>query len=469
MSLASLSITEAHTKLVAREISVHDLVSACLQEIETHNPDVHAYLEIYPDVVEQTERAQKMYDDGTATMLTGIPVALKDNMLRKGFIASASSKILENYRASYSATVVQKLSEQGVVFLGRTNMDEFAMGSSTENSAYGMTKNPLDTSRVPGGSSGGSAASVAMNGALCALGSDTGGSIRQPAAFCGLVGLKPTYGAVSRYGLMAMSSSLDEIGPLTKTVTDSEILFDAIKGVDPMDATTTPTEMREQKKSSHKKIGVPWSWVQNEGVSPQILENFNATLEHLKKEGYEIVDIDLPYSKHSLSVYYIIQPAEVSSNLARFDGIRYGVRQTGENLMDVYMKSRGKGLGHEVRRRVLLGTYILSHGHKDAYYNKAIAVATLIRKECESVFSIVDAIATPTSPFLAFEVGERSDNPMAMYMSDLFTVPANIAGLPSLAVPSGTAGEKLRHSIQFTGPRYSEKQLFTLGKIITEE
>lgn len=469
MSLALLSITEAHDKLITREISVHDLVHACLDEIEKHNPSIHAYLEIYSDIETQINTAQKMYDNKTATVLTGIPMALKDNMLREGFIASAASKILETYRASYSATVVKKLSDMGVVFLGRTNMDEFAMGSSTENSAYGMTKNPLDTNRVPGGSSGGSAASVAMHGALCALGSDTGGSIRQPAAFCGLVGLKPTYGAVSRYGLMAMSSSLDEIGPLTKTVTDAEIVFHALEGVDPMDATTTPTALRTPNNTVYKKIGVPWSWVESEGVSAEILENFKTTLERLKKEGYEIVDIDLPYSKHSLSVYYIIQPAEVSSNLARYDGIRYGVRKSGENLMEVYMKSRGEGFGSEVRRRVLLGTYILSHGHKDAYYNKANAVASLIRKECEDIFSRVDAIATPTSPFLAFEIGEKTNNPLAMYMSDLFTVPANIAGLPSLAVPCGTAGEKLIHSIQFTGPNYSEKQLFNLGKIITRE
>jgi aspartyl-tRNA(Asn)/glutamyl-tRNA(Gln) amidotransferase subunit A len=468
-SLAQLSIAEAHAKLVAKEITVADLVHACLDEINAHNEALNVYLEVYPDLEAQIARAQQMIDTGVATPLTGIPIALKDNMLREGYVASSSSKILANYKASYTATAVSLLEKEGVVFMGRTNMDEFAMGSSTENSAYGPTKNPLDLTFVPGGSSGGSAASVAMHGALGALGSDTGGSIRQPAAFCGLVGLKPTYGAVSRYGLMAMASSLDEIGPLTQTVEDAEILFDALSHHDPMDATTTPETMRVPPAQIHKKIGVPWEWVKSEGVSEEILTNFEASLETLKKQGYEIVDVDLPYSKHSLSVYYILQPAEVSSNLARFDGVRYGVRKSGETLQEVYMKSRGEGFGPEVRRRILLGAYTLSHGHKDAYYSKAINVATRIKKEFDTVFQSVDAIATPTSPFKAFAIGERAGDPLAMYISDLFTVPANIAGLPALSVPSGDMDGGLKHSIQFTGPNYSEKNLFMLGKIITNE
>ena len=469
MSLATLTIEQAHTKLVAGEISVADLVHACLDEINKKNAELNAYLEVYPDLDAQIARAQAMFDSKTATALTGIPLALKDNMLREGFVASSSSKILANYTASYTGTAVSLLEKAGVVFMGRTNMDEFAMGSSTENSAYGVTKNPLDPTLVPGGSSGGSAASVAMHGALCALGSDTGGSIRQPAAFCGLVGLKPTYGAVSRYGLMAMASSLDEIGPLTQTVTDAESIFHVLSQHDPMDATTTPTELRNGPQQGHKKIGVPWEWVRSEGVSEEILKNFEASLELLKAQGYEIVDVDLPYAKHSLSVYYILQPAEVSSNLARFDGVRYGVRKSGETLQEVYMKSRGEGFGREVRRRILLGAYTLSHGHKDAYYSKAVAIASRIKKEFETVFETVDAIATPTSPFKAFAIGERASDPLAMYISDLFTVPANIAGLPALSVPSGDMEGGLKHSIQFTGPNYSEKNLFVLGKIITKE
>lgn len=469
MSLATLTIEQAHAKLTAGEITVADLVHACLEEIHARNTDLNAYLEVYSDLEAQIERAQRMFADGTATKLTGIPMALKDNMLREGCIASSSSKILANYTASYTATAVAHLEKQGVVFMGRTNMDEFAMGSSTENSAYGVTKNPLNTALVPGGSSGGSAASVAMHAALGALGSDTGGSIRQPAAFCGLVGLKPTYGAVSRYGLMAMASSLDEIGPLTKTVTDAEIIFDAIAHPDPMDATTTPEELRVAPHMIHKKIGVPRSWVSGEGVNEEIMKNFEAALEELRSAGYEIVDVDLPYAQHSLSVYYILQPAEVSSNLARFDGIRYGVRAQGQTLEEVYKKSRGEGFGKEVRRRILLGTYTLSHGHKDAYYGKATRVAERIKKEFEDIFRTVDAIATPTSPFPAFAIGERANDPLAMYLSDLFTVPANIAGLPALSVPSGAMGDGLQHSVQFTGPNYSEKNLFALGKIITKE
>lgn len=469
MDLTSLSIREAHDKLASGEITVRALVDAYLAVVLAKNTDINAYLEVYGDIDQQVDRAQQRFVDGTATILTGIPVALKDNMLRRGFVASSSSRSLEEYVASYDSTVVKKLSDAGAVFIGRTNMDEFAMGSSTENSAFGVTKNPLDTSRVPGGSSGGSAAAVAMHGAFVGLGSDTGGSIRQPAAFCGLVGLKPTYGTVSRHGLMAMSSSLDQIGPLARSVDDAEILFDAIVGYDANEATSIPDDERIAPKKETMKIGVPRAWVESEGVAPDILENFKASLALLEKAGYEIVDIDLPYAKHSLAVYYILQPAEVSSNLARFDGIRYGTRATGDTLLDVYTKSRGEGFGAEVRRRILLGTYTLSHGYYDAYYGKATEVTTLIRRELDAVFESVDAIATPTSPFLPFRIGERANDPLAMYISDLFTVPANIAGNPGISVPSGKNKDGLPYSMQFMGPNFSESRLFTLGKIVTGE
>jgi aspartyl-tRNA(Asn)/glutamyl-tRNA(Gln) amidotransferase subunit A len=465
IDLAKLTIEKAHESLKKGEFTVRELAEAYLAVIKEKNPDINAYVEVYDDVVAQAEEAQKRFADGTATLMTGIPVALKDNMLRKGNLVSAGSKILEGYHATYDGSMVKLLKDAGAVFLGRTNMDEFAMGSSTETSAFGITKNPLDTSRVPGGSSGGAAASLAMNGALVSMGSDTGGSIRQPAAYCGLVGLKPTYGAVSRYGIIAMGSSLDQIGPLTKTVADAEIVHNTISKFDPMDSTSVPEAQRVAPQGPLKKrLGVPSAFLTGPGIDPEILANFNQSIEKLKGVGYEIVDVSLPVMPYSLAVYYILMPAESSTNLARFDGIRYGRQVNGENLMDTYKLSRGTGFGKEVRRRILLGTYVLSHGYYDAYYNKAIKVREEITRELKKVFETVDAIVTPTTPSAAFKFGEKSGNPVAMYLCDVFAVPANIAGIPAISVPSGKNRDNMPLGIQFMATHFAEPTLFAIAK-----
>ena len=472
IDLKTLTIEKAHNFLIKGDFSAVDLTKAYLEEIKKKNKDINAYLEVYEDVIKQAEEADKMIKRGEATMLTGIPLALKDNILVKGHKVTAASKILGDYKGGYDATVIKKLKAQGAVILGRTNMDEFAMGSSTENSAFGVTKNPHDPARVAGGSSGGSAAAVAMDGALFALGSDTGGSVRQPAAFCGVVGLKPTYGAVSRYGLMAMGSSLDQIGPITKTVADAEIIFQAITGHDEMDATSIPVDLRQQEKAGTnlkpKRIGVPRDFMNQEGFDAEVLANFNQSLEKLKKLGYEIVDIELPNAKYSLPVYYILMPAEASTNLSRFDGTRYGLRSVGKNLIETYNKSRGEGFGREVRRRIMLGTYVLSHGYYDAYYNKANKVRNMIEQEFIKAFDIknggVDAIVTPTNPTPAFKIGEKSKNPLAMYLSDIFTVPANIAGIPAISIPAGFSKDGLPLDLHLQAPHFREDTLFTIGK-----
>lgn len=469
MSHPFRTIEETHIALKNGTLTVRTLVDEYLAVIAEKNPDINAYLEIFNDIEEQVLCAQSMFDNGTATMLTGIPVAMKDNMLIKGHIASASSKMLEHYIASYDGTVARILKEQGAILIGRTNMDEFAMGSSTENSAFGRTKNPIDTSRVPGGSSGGAAAALAMGGALVSLGSDTGGSIRQPAAFCDLVGMKPTYGTISRHGLIAMASSLDQIGPMTHTVRDAEILFEALSVHDPMEATSIPFKKRISTHTEKKKIGVPRKMISREGLDPEILTAFEMSLDKLKTQGYEIVDVDMPLSEHALAVYYILQPAEVSSNLARFDGIRFGLSEEGNTLLDVYEKSRGKGFGKEVRRRMILGAYILSHGYYDAYYAKALAVRSMIEKEFETLFEQVDMIVTPTSPFLPFVAGEKVADPLAMYMSDFFAVPANIAGIPAISLPAGHAKNGLPIGLQLMAPLFEDKMLFTCGKAFLGE
>lgn len=464
IDLSTLTIEKAHEALLAKKFTVRELVQAYLDVIDARNKRVNAYLEIYDDVMDQADIAQKMIDGGKAGMLTGIPLAIKDNILIKGKTASASSKMLEQYVAPYNATVIEKLRAQGAVFIGRTNMDEFAMGSSTETSAYGITRNPVDEERVPGGSSGGSAAAVAMHGALAALGSDTGGSIRQPASLTGVVGLKPTYGAVSRYGLMAMASSLDQIGPIARTTADAEIIFDAIKGKDARDATSHEPTRAPAKRTN--KIGVLSSMLKG-GVDADVLASFNASLETLKKAGFEIVDIDLPNIGYALSIYYVIQPAEVSSNMARFDGVKYGLHVSGENVVDDYFVTRAQGFGKEVRRRIMLGTYVLSSGYYDAYYGKAQTVRDLLIRDFLKAFESVDAILTPTTPSPAFKIGEKTGDPLAMYLEDIFTVSANIARVPAISIPSGTVkrGEsELPVGIQFMAPHWREDILFDIGK-----
>lgn len=464
----NLTIEQAHDNLAKGVYTCRELADAYLARIKEKNGELHAYLEVYADVAEQADRAQKMFADGTATLLTGIPIAIKDNILFEGHVASAASKILENYTAAYDSTVISELKRAGVVILGRTNMDEFAMGSSTEYSAYGPTKNPHDTSRVPGGTSGGSAAALAADLALATIGTETCGSVREPAAFCGVVGLKPTYGAVSRHGIIAMGNSLDQVSPFGKSVRDAELMHQFLSAPDPEDATSVPAELRERIRAAHprrggKKIGVPWHLFQDD-LNPVIMENFKASLEKMKQAGYEIADIELPHSKYSLAVYYVIMPAEVSTNLSRFDGIRYGFHAEADNLLDVYKKSRGQGFGAEARRRILLGTYVLSHGYYDAYYNKAVKVREKIRQEVMQAFQSVDFIATPTAPFLPFKLGEKLDDPVSMYLCDLFNAPANLTGAPSMAIPSGWTAEGLPFSIQFTAPHFAEDELFRAGK-----
>jgi aspartyl-tRNA(Asn)/glutamyl-tRNA(Gln) amidotransferase subunit A len=420
-------------------------------------------------------------------MLCGIPFAIKDNILIKGKTASSASKILEHYKATYYATAVSRLAKEGAIFLGRTNMDEFAMGGSTENSAYGPTKNPRDLSRVPGGTSGGSAAAVAANMALVALGSDTGGSIRQPSSFCGVVGLKPTYGAVSRYGLMAAVSSFDQIGPIANTVEDAEIVFNVIHGKDAKDGTTLENSKSQNPISKTGKnlsagrhgkpvIGIPRAFMSLGGIDPAVKEAFEAAEKKFKDLGYEIKDIELPANKYALSVYYILNFAEVSSNMARYDGVKYGLHVDGKDGIDDYGKTRRAGLGREVIRRILLGTYVLSSGYYDAYYNRANAVRRMITDDFKKAFEGVDLIATPTTPGPAFKIGEKASDPMAMYLEDIFTVTANLTGLPAISIPCGykemqiskeAKTEKtaqLPLGLQLTARHGDEKTLFEAGK-----
>ena len=469
INLETLTIKEARKKLDAKEFSAVDLAQAYLNEIEKKNKELNAYLEVFDDVIEQAKVSDEMIEKGKSYPLLGIPLAIKDNILIKGKHATSASKILENYVASYDATVIEKLRKQGAVFLGRTNMDEFALGGSTKNSAYGVTKNPHDLKRVAGGTSGGSAASVASNMSLAALGSDTGGSIRQPSAFCGVVGFKPTYGSVSRYGLMEATSSFDVIGPIAKTVEDAQIIYDAISGHDILDSTTLTVSQKTvfknspQRPSFGNRIGVPWSLVNAEGVAKDVKDNFKKSVKHLEDLGYEIKDIKLP---NCLALYYIINFAEVSTNLARFDGVRYGARKDGKDLLGDYLLSRGTGFGKESRRRILLGAYVLSAGYYDAYYGKAQKAREALRKEFKELFSQIDLILTPTSPIPAWKIGEKSD-PLSMYLVDIFTVTANIVGVPAISIPFGFSeveGKKLPLGIQFMASHGREDLLFEVGQ-----
>ncbi len=466
MDLTTLTIAEARRALDEKEYSALDLTNAYLKAIDEKDGDIHAYLEVWVDSARAEARAaDERIARGESAALTGIPIAIKDNMLIEGRRVSAASKILEHYVATYDATVIQKLKAQGAVFLGRTNMDEFAMGSSTETSAFGTTKNPRDLTRVPGGSSGGSAAAVAGNLALVSLGSDTGGSIRQPASLTGIVGMKPTYGEVSRFGLMALSSSLDQIGPFGKTVDDVRIVFDAIRGHDSNDSTSLPAGYSQIPVENQKVLGVPRAFLET-GSDSDVLLRFEETLEKLRSKGYEIRDIEMPNLPYSLAVYYIIQPAEASTNLARYDGIRYGMSVPAETIGDVYEKTRGAGFGREVRRRILIGTFVLSSGYADAYYRKARDVRASIRKEFEDVFaSGIDAVVTPTTPSPAFKFGAKTD-PVSMYAEDVFAVPLNLAGVPGVSVPCGSVTRddvQLPVGFQIVAAHGNDDLLFKIG------
>lgn len=468
MDLKTLTIKKAHELLVSGEITAVTLAEAYLKEINKKNEGLNVYLEVFDDVLEQAKKAQAKVKKGN--FLAGIPFAIKDNILIKNRKLTAGSKILEGYVAPYDSTVISKLCGAGAVFLGRTNMDEFAMGSSTENSAFGVTKNPLDVSRVPGGSSGGSAAAIAMDGALASLGSDTGGSVRQPASYCGVVGFKPTYGSVSRHGLIAMGSSLDVIGPIAKTAEDAEIIWDVIKGKDTYDSTSIDISSERPNTNGEKLvIGVPRKFLSQGGVDKEVMEAFERTLENLKNKGYKIKDVDLPNMEYALAVYYVIMPAEASTNLSRFDGVKYGLHKNGSNLLDEYLKTRHEGFGKETRRRIMLGSYVLSSGYYDAYYNKATAVRQLIIEDFEKVFKEVSVIATPTTPSVAFKIGEKTADPVSMYLEDIFTVTANLAYVPAISVPCGfkmTDGINLPIGIQIIGKYGGDKTVLSVGKDI---
>ncbi len=469
----SLTISEARALLDSGKVTSRSLTEESLRLARELQSTTNAYAEIFDDALELADKADVMIQAGKAGPLTGIPIAIKDNMLYQGHEAASGSKILFGYTSTYSATSVSRLLDAGAVIIGRTNMDEFAMGSSTESCAYGPVKHPLDPSRIPGGSSGGAAAALVSGTVLGTYGSDTGGSIRQPAALTGCFGLKPTYGRVSRYGLMSLASSFDQIGPFAKTIEDLRILFDAVKGHDAMDATSAsenlavPARIRENGKPL--TIGVPEAFLTLDGMDEDVRTAFQETLDGLTQMGHQVVPIALPSLARALSVYYIIQPAESSSNLARYDGIRYGHSIPSERLLDVYQKTRMEGFGKEVRRRILLGTYVLSAGYYDAYYNKAVAVRAQIRRELEEAFATVDVIATPTTPKPAWKLGEKITDPLTMYLEDIFTVPANIAGVPALSAPSGTVvrdGVSLPVGIQFMALHFDEEALFSVGKAV---
>ncbi len=465
--LKNLTITKARELLDSKAITVRELVEYYRKNIAEKNPDINAYIETFDDAEIDADilRAQTMIDRGEQKALTGIPYALKDNILYKGRKASACAGILQGYVASYDADVIVRIKEHAAIVLGRVNMDDAAMGSSTETSYFGITKNPLDTSRVPGGSSGGPAAALAMDGAVFSLASDTGGSIRQPSSYCGLVGLCPTYGTVSRSGLISLASSLDVIGPIARSVEDARIVYNVIANTDPLDATAVSVADHENNTPAPvvKKIGVPRAFINTDGIDPTVKARFEESLELLKKNGYEIVDIELKYTPLSLATYYIILPAEASANLARYDGVRYGFQEKGENLLATYSKTRGKGFGKEVRRRILLGTYVLSAGYRDAYYGQATRLRNRIKKEMSDIFETVDVILTPTATTEAFKFGEKTD-PVAMYMSDFFIVPANIANIPGISVPMGVGASGMPIGLHMFGPRLAEERLLTLAE-----
>lgn len=474
------TISKIYNKLMLKEKTVRQVIEECLNEIKKKDENIKAILRIYSDefLNSQIENAQKMIDGGRATKLTGIPIIVKDNILIKGEIVSAGSRMLENYRGTYDASIIKKLKEAGAILIASANMDEFAMGSSGENSAFQITKNPIDINRVPGGSSSGSAASVAVGYVPIALGSDTGGSIRLPAAFCNLVGYKPTFGSVSRYGLIAMGSSLDQIGPLANTVEDAETLFELISFFDKNDATSLSQEFRDnnnfiegdKKNNLKKKIGIP-KILNDENmlksIDKDIIDNFYKIKEYFKELEYEILEVDIPDINKALAIYYIICPAEVSSNMGRYDGVRYGLSIKGENTIQNFINSRTEGLGDEVRRRILLGTYILSAGYFDAFYNKAVLARDILKLQFEKAFKEVDVIMTPTSSMYPWKFGEKND-PLSMYLADIFTVPANIIGAPAITIPSRKREEigenNLPISIHLVANNGEDKKLFFIAK-----
>ncbi len=468
-ALHELSASDIRRKVVAREVSAEEVAKAHLARLKVVEGKVDAYLLVLEDRALEKARAvdRALAEGRPAPALAGVPVAIKDVLEIEGLPTTCGSRILEAYRPPFTATAVARLEAAGAVVLGKTNMDEFAMGSSTENSAYKKTKNPWDLTRVPGGSSGGSAAAVAARTAPLALGTDTGGSIRQPAALCGVVGLKPTYGRVSRYGLVAFASSLDQIGPFARTVEDVALAASVLCGHDPLDSTSASLSVPDFTAAlagggRGARIGVPWGFLK-EGVDEGQMARFREALSVLEKAGARLVEVQLPHLPHAIATYYIVATAEASSNLARYDGVRYGLRaKDPADLGRLYGETRDRGFGPEVKRRIILGTFVLSSGYYDAYYLRAQKVRTLIRRDFERVFEACDVVATPTSPVPAFRFGEKADNPLQMYLADIFTVPANLAGIPGLAIPCGFAAG-LPAGLQLLARPFDEETLLRLG------
>ena len=470
MNYNELTIKEAAEGLRHGKFTSVELTQACLDQIDARNNDINAFITVCKDeALAQAKKADERIAAGNATPLTGIPYGAKDAICTKGIRSTGASKILDNYIPPYNATVIQKPEDAGAVLIGKQNCDAFGHGASNENSMYGPVRNPHDESKVAGGSSGGSAAAVADNQCLFSIAEDTGGSIRQPASFCGVVGLRPSYGRNSRYGIMPMASSLDTVGPMAKTVEDVAIVQAIIEGKDDKDATTVDSEMgngKREKEIDAMRIGVPEEYFNVEGADEEVMSIVRAQIDNLKKQGAEIVPVSLPHTKYAIPAYYIIVPCEDSSNLGRLDGIRYGIRNEGDNLEDVYGKSRKQGFPAEVKRRIMIGTYALSAGYYDAYYRKAQRVRTLIRQDFEDAFTKVDVLVAPTSPFAAFGIGEKNDDVLAMYLSDALVSPASLAGVPGLSVPAGKTKAGLPVGLQIIGPRLGEPTVLHIGAVI---
>ncbi|MEA3428728.1 MAG: Asp-tRNA(Asn)/Glu-tRNA(Gln) amidotransferase subunit GatA [Thermodesulfobacteriota bacterium] len=468
MKLYELTIHEAFRLLRKKEISSQELTRAVLERIESVEEKVGAYITVAAETaIKQAELADRDISRGNISLLTGIPVAVKDLVCTKGLRTTCASRILENFMPQYDAFVIKKLKKAGAVIVGKTNMDEFAMGSSTENSGVKTTRNPWDLTCIPGGSSGGSAAAVAADMCLGSLGSDTGGSIRQPASHCGVVGMKPTYGRVSRFGLVAFASSLDQIGPLAKDVTDCALIMNAIAGYDPADSTSVPEDVPDYTSFSNTglsgmTIGIPMEYNAEHGLDQDVSFAVKNAVKVIEGLGAKCVEVTLPHTKYAVAAYYVIAPSEASSNLARYDGVKYGFRDKEKNsLIDMYRSTRSKGFGPEVQRRIILGTYSLSSGYYDAYYKKASQVRTLIMENFKKAFKSCDLILSPVAPTPAFKTGEKTDDPLTMYLSDIFTLSANLAGIPGISVPCGFSSTGLPIGLQLMGRHFEEKKLFT--------
>ncbi len=470
MKLFELTISEARKLLDSRKISAQELTRSILDRVNAIDGKIGAYLTVSDQTaLQEARQADEAIQKGDIQPLTGIPIAVKDVVCTRGIRTTCASRMLENFIPPYDATVIEKLRQSGAVILGKSNMDEFAMGSSTENSGFQLTRNPWDLDRIPGGSSGGSAAAVAADMCLGALGSDTGGSIRQPASHCGVVGIKPTYGRVSRYGLVAFASSLDQIGPLTKTVADGALLLNAISGYDPKDSTSVHVKVPDYTHALNQslkglRVGIPREYHTSEGLDPEVSAAVARAIDIIKELGADGIDISLPHTDLAVAVYYVIAPSEASSNLARYDGVKFGFRdETTDDLATMYRRTRSRGFGPEVQRRILLGTYALSAGYYDAYYKKASQVRTLIIEDFKTAFSRCDVILSPIAPTPAFKIGEKKEDPLTMYLSDVFTLSANLAGIPGLSVPCGFSQKGLPIGLQIMGPHFNESVLLQVA------